>query len=592
MASSIHLRLFRLLGPNRHRLLGPFLLGLGISGLLLGQALATSQIFVALFAPTVGDLTAGLAVLGLLLVTRPLLAVGRELLAVSAMTAVKVDLRQRVLRRLAGRGPIPLTRERTGHVQSLLVDGVENMDAYYSRYLPQLGIVVVNTAVVVVLLARIDLPVAAAVGVTALLVPLLPRLWDRILAERGSSHWTAYAELHADFVDSLQAMTTLKALGAVRRRQAELRSASSRLLAATMKQLRVSLVESGISAFALVLGPLVAIVVSLGRISAGALDPLSIFAITLLTFEMFRPFRELSGYWHAGYLGVFAGQQLLTTLAEPVLPDPADPTPAPRPATAGLAVQLSEVRYTYPGSTTPALDGVTLEVPAGTELALVGPSGSGKSTVAALLARFALPEAGEVRLGGRCTRDLTAYACVERVGLVPQSPVLFHGTLRDNLLDARPDATEDDLLEAVRIAGLEGLAPDGPGPTALDRSVGERGALLSGGQRQRVAVARTLLRGTPVLVLDEATSALDVQAESALLARLRAARPAQTRLVVAHRLAAVRSVPVIAVLDRGRVVEAGSHDRLMTNDGLYAAMVRQQQADRSGPVDALPALGA
>ncbi|WP_265521197.1 ABC transporter ATP-binding protein/permease [Oerskovia flava] len=580
---SVHLRLLRLLGPLRRAMVGPFLLGLLVSFLLLGQAYATSRIFVALFSDPVGPIGQWLAVLLVLLVVRPAVVLGRERLTVLAMTRVKSDLRRRVLDRLAARGPVPLTRERSGHVQSLLVDGVENLDPYYSRYVPQVGIVAVNTVVVVAILAVVDPVVAAAVGACAVAVPLLPRLWDRILAERGSSHWAAYSGLHAEFVDSLQAMTTLKALGAVERRQAALADASQSLLTRTMTQLKVSLVESGISAFALVLGPLVAVVVSVARIRSGALEPTDVFVVSLLTFELFRPFRELSGFWHAGYLGVFAGQQVLDVLAQPAVPLPVRPrTP---PAAPGLAVDLDDVHYTYPGSPRPALAGVDLQVPAGATVALVGPSGSGKSTVAALLARFALPDAGEVRVGGVPTTELEPAACVAAVGLVPQTPVLFHGTLRANLLDGAPDAGEDDLVEVVAVTGLDQLG-DGDPRAALDRAIGERGSLLSGGQRQRVAVARILLRGTPVLVLDEATSALDVRGERTLLDALAAARPAQTRIVVAHRLAAVRHVPTLVVLADGRVAETGDHTSLLAADGRYATMVRHQEATTSIPVPA------
>lgn len=572
---SVHLRLLGLLGPLRRTLLGPFLLGVLGSGLLLGQAYATSRIFVALFSDPVGAIGGWLGVLLALLVARPCVAIWRELLSVRAMTLVKSDLRRRVLDHLAARGPIPLARERSGHVQSLLVDGVENLDPYYARYVPQVGIVAVNTVAVVTILVAVDPVVAAAVGGCAVLVPVLPRLWDRVLAERGSSHWAAYSGLHAEFVDSLGAMTTLKALGAVQRRQAALRDASESLLARTMTQLRVSLVESGISAFALVLGPLVAVVVSLARIRHGGLEATDVFVVSLLTVELFRPFRELSGFWHAGYLGVFAGQQILQTLAEPTIPVPAHPVRPPEAP--GLAVDLDDVRFTYPDAPRPALDGLDLHVPAGSTVAIVGPSGSGKSTLAALVARFALPERGEVRLGGVATTLADQKTCVAAVGLVPQTPVLFHGTLRANLLDGAPTATDDELAEVVAVTGLDQLG-DGDPRAALARAVGERGSLLSGGQRQRVAIARALLRATPVLVLDEATSALDVRSEHTVLRAIEETRPGQTRLVVAHRLAAVRDVPTIVVLAEGRVVETGDHAGLLAADGRYAAMVRHQRS--------------
>lgn len=580
---SIHTRLIALLGSNKWLLVGPFGVGVVLNAFLLAQAAVTSQIFVQLFAQPVGPITGWLIALAVLLLIRPVLMILREWVSIAVLTRVKNDLRHRVLSQLTARGPVPLARERTGHVTALVVDGVENLDAYYARYIPQLGVVAVNTLIVVTVLALVEPVVAAAVGVCAVLVPVLPRLWDKVLERRGASHWQAYSSLHADFVDSLQAMPTIKAIGAVHRRQRDLANASQSLLAATMNQLKVSLVESGISAFALVFGPFIAVVVSLARVNAGALEPTQVFLIGLLTIELFRPFRELSNHWHAGYMGTFAGQQIEKALAAPTPDTPENPeritTEGP-----GTCITVENVIYRYPDAETAALKDLSLHVSPGERIGMVGPSGSGKSTIAALLSRFALPDTGQVRIAGVPTTDTDQRSCIDVVSVVPQSPVLFHGTLRENLLEAVPGASEDDLVEVIEATGLSQLAPDQRPQQVLDRDIGERGSLLSGGQRQRVAIARAMLRRTPVMVLDEATSALDRHSERELLEMLDDRLPGQTRIVIAHRLAAIRDLDRIAVVEAGQVAETGTHFELLTAGGRYAQLLHQQHT----ALDTLP----
>jgi ATP-binding cassette subfamily C protein CydCD len=239
-------------------------------------------------------------------------------------------------------------------------------------------------------------------------------------------------------------------------------------------------------------------------------------------------------------------------------------------------MEMDDVRFVYPGRTEPALDGVSFEVRAGGTVALVGLSGAGKTTVAALFLRFWDPASGVVRLDGH---DVRAYRLDElraRIALVAQDTYLFNDTLRNNILLARPTATDAELAAAVGKASLDEFVrslPDG-----LDTLVGERGAQLSGGQRQRVAIARAFLKDAPILILDEATSHLDAVNEQAVRASLTLLARERTTLVIAHRLATVRDADRIVVLDAGRVVEIGDHDSLLARGGLYARLVGRQLA--------------
>lgn len=570
-----HLQLVALMGRQAWLLTPALAIGLGLCAVMLGQAVVTAEIFTMLFSPDPGDLTTPLVMLVLLVLLRPALALVRELVTVRVMASIKTDLRRRIAEHTVRRGPVAAARGRSGELQSVLVEGVENLEPYYARYIPQLGITMINSIAVVVLLVAVDPVVAAVVGGCAIVLPLIPRLWDKALTARGTEHWDAYARLHSDVVDNIQAMTMLKSLNAQHEQRRRLEDASNGLLAATLGQMRVSLAESGISAVALVGGPVLALAVAAARVGSGALAPAAVFTVALLTFELFRPFKELSAHWHAGYLGVFAGGRVRELLSTPLDPEPE--TPVESHATAPLRIDLSDVSYRYPDTEHPAVAGLDLHVAAGEQLAVVGRSGSGKSTLASLLSRLVLPSEGTVALDGVATTDLRRTDCVRQVGLVAQTPVLFHGDLRTNLLSAAPRASEAELHRVVVATGLCQLAEDGTASTALTRDIGERGAKLSGGQRQRVALARILLRRPRALILDEATSALDPAAEHDLLAELRRLLPEVTMIIVAHRLSAVRDLGRIVVMDQGRVVEDGDHATLVAHGGLYAHMVAEQQ---------------
>jgi ABC-type transport system involved in cytochrome bd biosynthesis fused ATPase/permease subunit len=498
--------------------------------------------------------------------------------ATRAGAQVRVAVRDELLAQLGRLGSAHLTTARAGAVRTTLVDGVEGVDAYVSRYLPQLVITLTLPPLVLAVLTVVE-PAVLLGLVPALLLALAgPRAWDRLLAARGKEHWDTYEGLGADYLEALQGMPALRAAGAVGRTRERLERRSADLHRATVAKLRLSLVDTGITDLAVQGGTAAAAAVAAWSAVSGSTTATGTYLVLLLTSECFRPVRDLAREWHAGYLGVSAADgiaRLRTT--GPAVQD----TGTERARwTAPPELRFEKVEFTYDGASSPALEGVSFTAPAGRTTAIVGPSGAGKSTLLALLLRHHDPQRGRVVADGLATARYTLDSLRQGIAVVSQETYLFHATIADNLRLARPDASDAELADAARAAGVHDEIitwPDG-----YDTVLGERGATLSGGQRQRLALARALLADARVLVLDEATSSVDERREADIVRELLGAAGGRTVLVVAHRLSAVRHADHIVVLDAGRVEAVGEHHGLVEAGGVYARLVEAGHASEGG----------
>ena len=491
------------------------------------------------------------------------------------------DMRLDIFRKLDALAPAYFTRRRTGDLVGVATHDVELIEYFFAHTITPAFVAVLVPLGVLVTLAVFGWPIALALLPFLAWAALTPVLARSRIDTLGSRAREVSGDLTAHAVDSVQGLSEIVAFRHVRARGEEFGAKAREYMRVRMPFLHDLALQTSFQEVATGLGGLAVVGAGAALVSAGRLDSAIVPLLTLLALSAFVPVWEIAQ----------VGRQLADTLgsARRVHAVHAEPTPVTdgpgvrAGAASGPALEMSLVSFTYPGRRRRALTEVTFAVPRGSTVALVGPSGAGKTTVASLFLRFWDPDSGTVRLDGHDLREYGLDELRRRIALVAQDTYLFNDTLRNNVLLARPDATETEVMAAVEQAALtefvEGL-PDG-----LETVVGERGAQLSGGQRQRVAIARAFLKDAPILILDEATSHLDAVSEQAVRGALDLLARSRTTLVIAHRLSTVRNAHRIIVLEDGRVAETGTHRELLDKGGLYAHLVSRQLASASGSPD-------
>jgi ATP-binding cassette subfamily B protein len=480
------------------------------------------------------------------------------------------DLRAQVYRHLQRLSLAFFTRTRTGEIQSRIANDIGGVQTVVTNTATSIVSNVTTVVATIVAMVLLDWRLAVfSLALTPVFVAVARRVGNqrkRITATKQG----VMAEISSLVQESLSVSGIL--LGKSMGRSAELADGFERE-SERLAELEVRSRMAGRWMMATVqtsFAVMPALVYLFAGLDGGAVSIGTVVAFTTLQTRIFWPIQSL--------LSVSVDVKSSSALFERVfeyLDMPVDIHPGERelPAPRG-AVALDDVWFRYGDEWT--LEGVDLDVPAGTRTAVVGETGSGKTTLGYLVARLYDAERGSVRIDGADVRDLSFRALADTVGVVSQETYLFHASVRENLRFARPDATDAEIEDAARAAQIHDVVaalPDG-----YDTVVGERGFRFSGGEKQRIAIARTILRNPPVLVLDEATSALDVQTERLVDEALDRLAEGRTVIVIAHRLSTVRDADQIVVLDRGRVAERGTHDELLALGGRYAAMVARDAA--------------
>ncbi|WP_326808037.1 thiol reductant ABC exporter subunit CydD [Streptomyces sp. NBC_01775] len=529
-------RLLRYARTTRLFLLTAVTLGLAGAALVIGQAMLIADIVVAAYRHGEFARTA-LLLLGAVSVARALVSWLTELAAHRCGAAVKSELRTGLLERATALGPGFLTTQRTGELTTLATRGVDALDDYFARYLPQLGLAAVVPVAVLARIVTADWISAAIIVVTLPLIPLFMALIGWATQSSTDRQWRLLTRLSGHFLDVVAGLPTLKVFGRAKAQADNIRAITGDYRRATLRTLRLAFLSS--FALELLATISVAIVaVSIGtRLVHGELDLTTGLMVLILAPEAYLPLRQVGTHYHAAAEGLAAAEEVFAVLERPV-PERGSATADIR--TASLTLEGAAVRHE--GRTGYSLAPTDLVLRPGETVALTGPSGGGKTTLLSVLLGFTPLTEGQVRVGGVPLAQLEPEGWHEQIAWVPQHPCLFAGTIAENVRLARPDADGHAVARALADAGAPDLDPA--------RVLGEDGGGLSAGQRQRVALARAFLADRPLLLLDEPTAALDGTTEATVLEAVRHLAETRTVVLVTHRPA------LLGAADR--VVELGA----------------------------------
>ncbi|WP_431930137.1 thiol reductant ABC exporter subunit CydC [Nonomuraea jabiensis] len=562
-----------LLGPHRPLLLTAIASGIAHHLVVLASAgVGAWVVSRAIIGATPDGLRGGLIVLGLLLPFLALFPWLESYLAHVAAFRVLADVRGRVYAAFERLAPGYLLQRRSGDLGTAAISDVEQLELWFAHTLSPLISAVTVPVAALTALAVFHPALAAALAPALILLALLPAWLRKRAAAQGAKLRAELGELNAEAVDALQGLRELLTSGAGTRQLDRLAEHNQRLLNAKLAHGRRSGLEHAVTNAATTLGLLAVLVIAALLTSAGSLQPALFPVAVVLAATTFAPVIAVTDVARDLNLVIAAGDRIMTILNTPA--PVTDRVTAPPPGPVEPRVRFEATRFRYAPDLPEALADVTFDITPGETVALVGHSGAGKSTCASLLMRMWDVTAGAITIGDHDIRDFPQEDLRRLITLVPQDVYLFNIPLRDNIRLGRPDATDEEVETAARAAHahefITGL-PDGYATLP-----GELGARLSGGQRQRIAIARALLKDSPILIMDEAVSNLDAESEREVAAAMTAARRDRTTLVIAHRLSTIRTADRIVVLDNGQVAETGTNAQLLAGNGTYTRLLAAQ----------------
>ena len=486
-------------------------------------------------------------------------------LAASALAKQRV--RTLVYDKLVRMGPSYRETVATSEATQLCVEGIEQLEAYFGSYLPQLFYSLIASVTLFFCLAPLCTPAAVVLLCCVPLIPISLMAVMKIAKRIMGDYWHSYTDLGALFLESIQGLTTLKVFRADEERHRRMNEEAEKFRKATMRLLTMqlnSVIVMDIFAFA---GAAAGIVVMLNSYAVGTVTFAGAFAFVFLAADFFIPLRTLGSFFHTATGGMAAAERMYRIIDAP---EPACGTQAVTCTSVGI--ECRNVSYSYDGTRT-VLQNADFTARPGGFVGITGASGSGKSTLAGILTGANLSYTGSVTIGGIDLRDISAESLRDTVTYVGFRSFLFAGTVRSNLLMARAGASDDELWEALSRCRIDDFVRRSGG---LDAPVSAEGTNLSGGQRQRLAMALALLHDTPVYIFDEATSNIDADSEAAIIDAVAELARTKTVVMVSHRLAALRGCDKVYVFETGRVVQTGTHEELAKQDGHYASLWARQ----------------
>lgn len=509
------------------------------------------------------------AVVVLALVIRFLCTTGASRMSYLSSKAVKKTLRERIYEKLLRLGASYNEQVKTSEVVQVAVEGVDQLETYFGAYLPQFFYAMLAPLTLFAVLCFVNVPAAV---VLLICVPLIPiaiaavQTWAKKLL---SKYWGQYTALGDTFLENLQGLTTLKIYQADEFKNKEMNAEAEKFRKITMKVLTMQLNSITIMDLIAYGGAALGVIMAVTQYTGNHVSLAGCLLIILLAADFFLPMRQLGSFFHIAMNGMAASDKIFRLLD---LPEHKQEVSESFPIRHDVV--CSNLRFSYEPDRE-ILHGVDLRFPQGSFTALVGESGCGKSTIAAILMGRNRGYTGSVTIGGVELREINESSLLRNITYVSHQSYLFKGTVRDNLRMGKPSASDDELWEMLERVNLAAFLKTERG---LDTPLLEKASNLSGGQCQRLALARALLRDSPVYIFDEATSNIDVESENDIMDEIHKLAKTKTVILISHRLANVIKADNIYVLDDGTIAESGSHEKLLKNHGLYEKLWNAQQA--------------
>ena len=481
--------------------------------------------------------------------------------------AVKKTLRELIYRKLLRLGSSYKEQAHTSEVVQIAVEGVDQLETYFGAYLPQFFYAILAPLTLFAVLSFVNLPSAVVLLVCVPMIPVtivMIQRWAKKLLKR---YWGQYTALGDTFLENLQGLTTTKIYQADAFKHKEMNEQSEHFRRITMKVLTMQLNSITVMDVIAYGGAALGVIMATTQFRAGYVDLAGCIFIILLAADFFLPMRLLGSFFHIAMNGMAASDKIFRLLD---LPEPQRKTAV---VPADCTVEVMNLRFSYEADRE-ILHGVDMVFPKGSFTAIVGESGCGKSTISAILMGRNKGYTGEITVGGTSLSEISEASLMENFTYISHQSYLFKGTVRENLLMARPDAGEDTLWQVLEQVNLADFLRSEKG---LDTELNEKASNFSGGQCQRLALARALLHDSPVYIFDEATSNIDVESENDIMRQIHALAKTKTVILISHRLANVVGADNIYVLDKGNIAESGNHNVLLAQNGAYAKLWNAQQ---------------
>ncbi|MBS4969325.1 MAG: ABC transporter ATP-binding protein/permease [Lachnospiraceae bacterium] len=486
----------------------------------------------------------------------------------AASVDVKRILREKIYDKLLRLGASYREQTATSEVVQMAAEGVEQLETYFGRYLPQLFYSLLAPVTLFAVLSFVSLKASVVLLICVPLIPISIVAVQKFAKRLLSRYWGVYTGLGDSFLENLQGLTTLKIYQADGQKAEEMDQEAERFRNITMKVLTMQLNSTSVMDIVAYGGAAAGMIVAVSEYLSGTLSFAGALTIILLASEFFIPLRLLGSFFHIAMNGMAASDKIFRLLD---LPEPEKGTK--EPGGSSLDVDFENVSFSYEEDRQ-ILKEISFRIPAGSMVSLVGESGCGKSTAAAVLMGRNKGYQGSVRLGGVELSEVSEESLMKSVTRVAHNSYLFKGTVEENLRMGKPDANRQEMIAVLRKVNLWGFLEAQEG---LDTKIQEKGSNFSGGQCQRLALARALLHDTPVYIFDEATSNIDVESEEMIMEVIRELANTRTVLLISHRLANVVTSDCIYMMVQGEIREAGTHQELMQKDGSYQKLFESQQ---------------